>query len=1033
MKPIRLTLENFGPFADSQTVDFTQLDEIFLISGPTGSGKTSLFDGMVYALYGELPGTRDPLRIKSNYTSEEGTSKVSLEFRARGKHYRIERSLIISRNRKGELNPRKEQCLFLLKGTAKKEEPVPETNKIMELNRFVVELLHLSREEFSKIILLPQGEFQQFLEEDSRGRQAIMRKLFPTEEHLRITEALNEKKRQENQELRTARAQLEELETYQEENPDLDLESREVELKNNLEDLDSQRKLLRKELESSVRLQEQESYLFQRFEEEKQYTRESEALSEQQSRMDELQSSLNLAEKASGISPYIMELERLDLELVELESSAKILEDEKDALHAEEKELEKELQKRKELADSRKALQTEIGELQPLVEKEGRKATIEKERVELSQKDETIAQTEEKLKEDLKQLSRALTSCDEELEQQEGELEDTDSLYESLGIHKTALDLWNTILQDSGTLVQKFEEYESIRKTVQVNEHSLQKLQALKDSSLASALAADLSDGSPCPVCGSTEHPAPAHLETDTFTRQEELEAAKLNLENAKSAQSGAEAMILETGRKILKSIGEVRSVNNASDNEPLLISIENALKVSDPQEWSIDAKSLQKAKKVEATVAAEKKAIGDIEDRIQKMKASRTRIQELKLKKKDLQQSEFEIRESLTDLTEKRQALRSDIAYLDSSLDSLNKDLAERSNITERIETLQSQSAELEEAMSLIDKKERDWQEAKTNNQANLQALEKQRKQSAAEKKEREAQIEKLRKKTEFKSLEQIREASMPEDALTKLREELGEFARKKEKIAALLDKLRIELKDRSIPDLDATRTRIQKLNQDLEENEKELEKKRSELEELIRRKDRTEKLKDRIKKLEQDNLALFQLADDLAGFNHRKVNFENFVLNYYLREVTDHANQRLARLSDGRYALIVNAEVEHGNRQTGLNLDILDAHTGIPRSVKSLSGGEKFLASLALALGLADVIQERAGTIEMDSLFLDEGFGTLDEEALNRAMTILEEIRENRMVGIISHVSELKRTIPCQLHVRKSSAGSSVQLVRN
>ncbi|MCB1171563.1 MAG: hypothetical protein KDK25_14550, partial [Leptospiraceae bacterium] len=298
-------------------------------------------------------------------------------------------------------------------------------------------------------------------------------------------------------------------------------------------------------------------------------------------------------------------------------------------------------------------------------------------------------------------------------------------------------------------------------------------------------------------------------------------------------------------------------------------------------------------------------------------------------------------------------------------------------------------------------------------------------------EESERLKEMERELKARELDSLEDVLNA--PDESELEARQAtIDEYYQKKQRIATILEGLQKEVKDKEQPDLESLEKSAREFQESLKKAEEELEKARGEISEQEKRRQNYDDLIHRRQKTEEKNRPLFELANDLTGRNARNINFETFVLNHYLRTVTMHANHRLLNLSDGRYELIVSSDIEHGNRQTGLNLDIMDSHTGIPRSVKSLSGGEKFLASLSLALGLADAIQERAGRIEMDSLFLDEGFGTLDSEALNRAMGILEEIRENRMVGIISHVDELKRTVPCQVRLVRTRKGSKITVHR-
>ncbi|MEQ8350787.1 MAG: AAA family ATPase [Leptospiraceae bacterium] len=1054
MKPLKLVLENFGPFLDSQMVDFTELDEIFLISGPTGSGKTSLFDGMVYALYGELPGTRDPLRIKSNFSDEQGTARVILDFRARGKVYRIQRSLTFSRNRKGELNPRKDQSIFELRGEDKKEVPVPEAAKLSDLNRFVVELLHLSREEFSKIILLPQGEFQKFLEEDSKGRQEIMRKLFPTEEHLRITDRISERRKEKSQKIKTAQSQLEELE----EALSLENAEREEELSTELETLEKERIRARANLEASVRQQEKENALIGRFEEQEKYESEERRLASSSAEMEKLRHQISLAEKANSLIPYLQEIDRLDLETRELEKRRVELENEKDSLLQNESFLEKEAERKKSLSKKWQSLQAEMGQLQPLIDKERNLELVRNQLESLDQEEKKNRKSIEENESELKKLREQLEQTDQTLEDLDAAADKSDGIYELLTAGRAGLDHLKSISAQSVHLLEQSEKKERTNKNLLVNEAEYRKWETQKNASVAANLAQDLISGQACPVCGSTEHPGPAHLQEEVFTEEEKLEAARTNLEHSRADLAAIDATMaaeiaalmseLDTFEIWLDNSGEAnvkKPVDDEAgvdapgqpsvrDSKKLIETMRLSVSNSEDNPGDIDTRALKELNLIaKDLIEQQNAAVDSLAERLNQAQTAKSKIQEMKTIRKQLQSSEVSVLGILEPERKKLQKLQTEISSVTASLKSMQEDLGGRKDIQQSLESLKDESAQIETDMASIDRMEREHAEASSSNQANLKSVEEQLKQASLEKKDRLKSLEKQLKKAGFESMDQVRQASMDEKEFVIQNERLQDFDRNLERVQTILKNLKKELFGKTRPDAQIVADQIQQIGIRVDALEKEIEGKRSALEEITRQKKRRSELQERIKNLQTQNRALFQLADDLAGFNRKKVNFENFVLNYYLRDVTDHANHRLSRLSDGRYALIVNADIEHQNRQTGLNLDIMDAHTGVPRSVKSLSGGEKFLASLSLALGLADVIQERAGTIEMDSLFLDEGFGTLDEEALNRAMNILEEIRENRMVGIISHVSELKRTIPCQLHLKKTSSGSSVHLVRH
>jgi exonuclease SbcC len=192
----------------------------------------------------------------------------------------------------------------------------------------------------------------------------------------------------------------------------------------------------------------------------------------------------------------------------------------------------------------------------------------------------------------------------------------------------------------------------------------------------------------------------------------------------------------------------------------------------------------------------------------------------------------------------------------------------------------------------------------------------------------------------------------------------------------------------------------------------------------------ERYEELQRQRKVISRESAGLVRLSRDLSGDNEKRVSFKSFVLGMYLSLVSAYASKRFSQMSDGRYRLSVRTETEDRRSQAGLELDVLDAATGIKRPVGTLSGGEKFMASISLALGLADAIQERSGGIELEAVFIDEGFGALDDQALDNAISILDEIRGTRMVGVISHVGELKSRIPVQIEVTKGSRGSHISV---
>ncbi|NTV74137.1 MAG: hypothetical protein HGA66_08005, partial [Holophaga sp.] len=193
-----------------------------------------------------------------------------------------------------------------------------------------------------------------------------------------------------------------------------------------------------------------------------------------------------------------------------------------------------------------------------------------------------------------------------------------------------------------------------------------------------------------------------------------------------------------------------------------------------------------------------------------------------------------------------------------------------------------------------------------------------------------------------------------------------------------------------------------------------------------------RVQQLQDELQAATEASAGLIQLSAELDGVNRRRMKFSSWALAWWLQRVLEHASRQLDLLSGGRYRFRLRREVDDKRRSAGLEIDVHDAYANGTRSVRTLSGGEKFLASLSLALGLAEVIQGRSGGIELDALFIDEGFGSLDDETLEKAMRVLDKLGQGRMVGLISHVEAMKQAIDCQIRVRRQDGGSRVERVR-
>jgi len=271
---------------------------------------------------------------------------------------------------------------------------------------------------------------------------------------------------------------------------------------------------------------------------------------------------------------------------------------------------------------------------------------------------------------------------------------------------------------------------------------------------------------------------------------------------------------------------------------------------------------------------------------------------------------------------------------------------------------------------------------------------------------------------------------AARDANALRALESDIAGFDRDAETTKALLERARTELAGRDGSDADAFAESLAETERSLDESGRALEENSASLAALDSLKARADAIEAERAERSIEAGRLKKLADDLTGANPAKTSFDAWILGMYLEEITAFANERLVRMSEGRYRIMLNGNYRKGNSLAGLELEVLDAHTGRARPTGTLSGGETFMTSISLALGLADSIQSRAGGVQLDAVFIDEGFGSLDESSLERAVGILDEIRGSRMVGLVSHVGELRDRIPNRLEVVKTGAGSEIRI---
>ncbi len=882
MRPKKLSLCAWGPYRDREEVDFTAFEDkgIFLITGATGAGKTTIFDAITYALYGALSGDerdRERNSVRSDFASPETPTYVELTMEHGGKIYRIRRNPEYLRPRKRSSNP--------AQYTKEKENAVlyyPDERVlegVREVNAALLELLGLDYQQFKKISMIAQGEFAKLLVAPPKEKTKIFRELFGTGIYERFTQVLSARVRQLYGKVTEQKSKLEE---------DVRLLAVDLEKADWSEEIrDRFRELVAAENWNYAELAE---HLNRMETEAKHRTKENQNAFEEADQKGNLltvtltekaQDNRNLEEldKAKAAQSSLKEKQKIYKEkevLLKQAQDAGFVEGAEEKVLQLEKQCQANVEERTRLGTEMQKLSGEQEQLSEVVSLADRLRELINHKKQLSEQKEAADRLQKELSDKEKQLT---VKQAEYLQQEEANREAKDA----------------------------YEEADYRRRLAAVG--------------LAAQL---LKEGEPCPVCGSTEHPAPAKV-GDDIVSETELRALK---ENAQRQD------------KLLRELHEklVRQTAEWENQKELLHRRQEEIAAGEAVLAQTDDLSDKKYLELPA-----QKALEDIGKKCDRFGRIAGLLQEKQARKKELltltQTKEAELEQAKVQMGEllKEYGFADKEAYLCAKRSAKERELLYR-----EIEDYGKQVA------------------------ANNQLI---------------SHLEELTK--------------------GKPRTDLGLLKREQEENNAVRENaLRAHRQwERNLSDVKKTVQMMREKQEIIEKNSTEY---------------------GYMKDLE--NMAI--------GNNSKKLVFEQYVLAGYFEEILRAANIRLRRMTDGRYEMERVSEVGDGRVKDNLEIQVMDYYTGKYRSVRTLSGGESFKASLALALGLSDVIQSMNGGIRVDTLFVDEGFGALDEESLNQACDALMGLVDtNRLIGIISHVQELRERIDRQLVIEKSSSGSTIQ----
>lgn len=929
MRPLKLSFESFNSYANKTSIDFEDFSSngIFLITGPTGSGKTTIFDAIKYALYGEASGEdRKNISNFSDFANLESPSAVTFEFLHRGVKYRIERisSYQVSKKNKtpetDKKTPNKKTTVNfyqLIDG----EEKLLESNAT-KVNEEVQNLLGIDKNQFSQIVMIAQGDFSKILTAKGSDRETLLRNIFNTEVYQQLQERLKvdtsqlEKEHEKN--LANAKNALQDINLNDQEQSDKVLEylNNEKTILSHLDEIhtfiEEQNSALNKEANSldlkTIKLSNRKDAL----------TRD----------LAQLESNQIIKDQISACSEYLDLHKPILAQKKSAYDQAKKNESEIERLRSDIPKLEEKMHRYDSASKQVESIELEISRLDSqLLE--------HKQQIKLLDKKSTETQTlQNGLKEEKQRLeenSNKLTEIDRlisEIEQTVERKKNADAYLKELEEEQVALEELAVKYNHSKEAYQSAE----------------QKFNAAQ----AGILASKLIEGSPCPVCGSIHHPQIASLSNNvpSETKIKKLKDTMESIRQKKQKQSEVAATTKtkfdfennefdQSFTHVLSAVRLIDEFKNVESFEELVYANEILIQ----QKYAIEYQNKEK-------------------------EILESRIDKTDIDLKNIEKSKAEANNSIQELTNHLNRRHGELSLIKNSGDLIDIDKIKNchENAVAKLGILSQQLAQSKEE---FDKESAEFEKQKYARQ----------------------------------KLESQFDNTLCIDP-SNLKDQIQEINIKQQEI----------------------RNKIAEINRLININESPL---------------------NTIKRIHHDAITTEKkynttktLHDFVSGASsnseYGRISLENYVQRTYLQRVIEAANDRLAIMTDSQFVLKTKGDKKF-KKTDYLDLEVTDLYTGKDRDVKSLSGGEKFMTSLALALGFSDVIQQDAGGIQLDSMFIDEGFGTLDSETLEQALRLLDQLstNSNTLVGIISHVEELKNRIPQQIVVSKDLNGSSLEVV--
>ena len=1005
MMPLNLTISAFGPYPEQIIIDFTQFQEsgLFLITGPTGSGKTMIFDAIVFALYGKSSGQmRESDSLRCDHAAKETPTYVEYSFALHDQIYTVKRSpKYFVEGRKTAKAP--SALLTLPDGKM--------VEGVREVDHRIVALLGVDEKQFKQIAMIAQGEFTKLIMSSSEERERVLRNLFHTEVYQRLEEKLKEK-----------------LKLYRDKYDHLLKRKNQLisELKIDSDDFDlylhQQEALLQKQQQSLAQMQNQhesKKHTLQLYHLQNQRILKLENLSKQYQQLclqeadfRTLKTQIMLLKQAKDTNYYyqIFLQEQRQHDVLSQNLKAISLQLEKSLKNH--RQINEQYAHIDEMKNEKNALQDKVNAQKKLIDDIYRYHHDYQEKQSYLQEYQSKQEEFKLLLQRTERLENSVLKDQETINDEarlKMEFELAQKKFQSANERKIKIhelsQLNDQYVLESDKRSDLQEIYQALEKEFYQEKNNFDEMEKLFYRQQAGIFASKLEEGKPCPVCGSLHHPQPAAL------LDEEITTEKLNLQKRKvnSIQErfndNRQQLMLKT--QLLSTIQE--RIEQSSEE----------LRIDSELTKELFIKELNKTNMIEREIKKSYATMNDELKYIQKLKTS------IALSKKDLQKYQQELEKRQLELTE----LNNQIHKIEGRL---NESFAEY-DIDDQKELYQQNQQQLHHLENTIDHLQQKFEKAdkerlqlETKQEAfRNQMLQQDEKLNKAEN-DYLMHLKQYESETDFFQLkDQIEE-------IESLEKTYQDHMIKKDSLAKQIASLQEEVQGLNYIELEDLETELKKLEADINDFVKEVNQSQIALALQKNKIEEIRQINSTMALDEEKYQRYLDLSNVTSGKNDARVSLERYVLAAYFEKILLYANEIMKKLTQGRYVMLRKDYASKGMAKQGLELDVFDYESGLSRDIRTLSGGESFKAALSLALGLSQMIQDHAGGIELNTLFIDEGFGTLDMQSLDQAINCLIELhQDNKLIGIISHVSELKDRIDRQIVISRERKESKISII--